>query len=81
MAANGMEAAMIQLQKDLAQTRNQMAMMATSHDDLARAHEALKNQSDNLFRQRADDPCIGRQIVETHVHPEVRLVGHEGHAA
>ena len=55
MAANGMEAAMIQLQNDLAQTRNQMAMMATSHDDLARAHEALKNQSDSLFRQRADE--------------------------
>ena len=55
MAANGMEAAMIQLQNDLAQTRSQMAIMASSHDNLAIAHEALKNQSDALFRQRAEE--------------------------
>ena len=50
MAAAGMEAAMIQLQNDLAQTRQQMAIMASSHDNLSRAHEALKDQSDTLFR-------------------------------
>jgi uncharacterized membrane protein len=55
MAAAGMEAAMIQLQNDLAQTRQQMAIMASSHDNLSRAHEALKDQSDTLFRQRADE--------------------------
>ena len=32
-----------------------MAMMASSHDSLSRAHEALKDQSDALFRQRADE--------------------------
>ena len=50
MAQAGMEQAMIQLQSDLAQTRSQMTMMASSHDNLARAHEALKAQSDVLFR-------------------------------
>ena len=55
MAAAGMEAAMIQLQNDLAQTRQQMAIMASSHDNLSRAHKALKDQSDALFRQRADE--------------------------
>ena len=55
MAAAGMEQAMIQLQNDLAQTRQQMAIMASSHDNLAIAHEALKSQSDMLFRQRAEE--------------------------
>ena len=55
MAAAGMEQAMIQLQTDLAQTRSQMQMMAASHDNLQRAHEALKGQSDALFRQRAEE--------------------------
>ena len=55
MAAAGMEQAMIQLQNDLAQTRQQMAMMASSHDNLSRAHEALKVQSDAFFQQRADE--------------------------
>ena len=55
MAAAGMEQAMIQLQNDLAQTRQQMTIMASSHDNLAVAHEALKNQSDALFRQRAEE--------------------------
>ena len=55
MAQAGMEQAMIQLQNDLAQTRSQMTMMASSHDNLSRAHEVLKAQSDILFRQRADE--------------------------
>ena len=55
MPQAGMKQAMIQLQNDLAQTRSQMTMMASSHDNLSRAHEALKAQSDALFRQRADE--------------------------
>ena len=55
MAAAGMEQAMIQLQNELAQTRSQMQMMAASHDNLSRAHKALKLQSVSLFRQRADE--------------------------
>ena len=50
-----MEAAMIQLQTELAQARSQMQLMAANHDNSMRSHEALNNQSDALFRQRADE--------------------------
>ena len=50
-----MEASLLQLQTELAQTRSQIQMMAANHDNLMRSHEALKNQSDALFRQRADE--------------------------
>ena len=46
---------MILLQSELAQTRKQMQMMAANHDNLVLSHEALKSQSDALFRQRADE--------------------------
>ena len=82
MAAAGIEQAMIQLQNDLAQTRSQMQILAASHDNLSRTHEALKDQSDALFRQRAQEIKASEDKLSRLMFTQkVRPVGHEGHAA
>ena len=55
MAANQLEQAMIQLQAELAQTREQLGRMAASHDNLQHAHLALRSEADGLFRQQRDE--------------------------
>ena len=47
-----MEQAMVQLQAEMAQARDQIARMASAHDGLQKAHLALRDESDALFKAR-----------------------------
>ena len=51
--ASPIEQAMQQLQAELNTTREQLARMATSHDQLRAAHEALRLASDQAFQAKA----------------------------
>ena len=48
-----MEAALRQLQQELATTRDQMAAMATAHDSLRQAHESLRSATDLALQSKA----------------------------
>ena len=48
-----MEAALAQLQGELAMTRQQMITMATSHDALRQQHERLRQASEAAFQAKA----------------------------
>ena len=53
MANQGQTIAM--LQAELQQTRAQVLAIAQSHEALKTAHEALNQEAERLFKQRADD--------------------------
>ena len=71
MAANQLEQAMVQLQTELAQTREQLGRMAASHDNLQHAHLALRSEADGLFRQQRDEIQRSEETRQASVHSEV----------
>ena len=50
-----MDAAMVQIQREFANTREQMSRLAQQHDSLRHEHDLLKATSDQLFRVRQDE--------------------------
>ena len=59
-----MEAAMQQLQQELATTRDQMSQMAVAHDSLRQAHEALRTATDTALQARAQEIAISEAKLQ-----------------
>ena len=59
-----MAAAMLQLQNELATTRDQVGQIARSYDSLRGAHEALRQASDAALQARATEIAAMEQKLQ-----------------